>query len=132
MSLPGFTAEVSLYQTNGHYRMALTFASVEGTLQLAQDNCFQECMFDCIHLPNHPSNLECMHRCRCECFGNCPPPPTPTCINQFGSDYASPCGCIRVCDPGSSNTGLTCGSPTDLGFGIGTKQICLSPPGTMC
>lgn len=124
MGVPGFTAETSLYQTSGNYRMGRTFAPVGGTVQAAQDNCFKNCMDDCVFGPTPHGRLECLGICRCECFGDCPQP-TPTCINQLGGSYPSPCGCIRICDPGSSNTGLTCGAVFDPGFGLGMKQICV-------
>lgn len=124
MSLPGFTAETALYQTSGNYRMVRTFASVEGAIQVAQDNCFKDCMDDCVFGPTPHGRLECLGICRCECLGVGCPHPTPTCINQYDGCFSGPNGNLRICDPGSSNTGLSCGAPINLPI-LGMKEICV-------
>lgn len=100
MKPPGFTAEASLYQTRGHYRKALTFTSVEGTVQLAQNDCFSNCMDDCIGGPltTAQCSSSCHHRC-----SPAPPPPSgpsgPFCHGFYCRDTSYVCtvsGCCPI------------------------------------
>jgi len=74
MSMPGFTAETSLYQTSGNYRTGLAFDRVRGGVQLAQDNCFSNCMDDCIGGPL--TAAQCSASCHRRCSPAPPPPPS--------------------------------------------------------
>lgn len=67
MNMPGFTAEASLYKTSGNYRMIGTFDSVEGSVQLAQGNCFRNCMEECVDEGLLP--IQCLSICHHKCFG---------------------------------------------------------------
>jgi hypothetical protein len=83
MTMPGFTAEASLYRPGAHYRGTVTFGQTEGTLQPAQDaNCLARCRAACNLSCSGLFGREramCIRECRLECLDICsaPPPPPP-------------------------------------------------------
>lgn len=73
MTIPGFTAEVTLYRTNGHYRMAGHFSHAEEALHpalfaLALSSCDPDCLGGC--LPNCEGRFDRI-QCRRECGAQC-------------------------------------------------------------
>jgi len=88
MNMPGFTAEASMYKTSGNYRMGRTFDSVEGGVQLAQDDCFSNCMDECVGGPL--TTAQCSSSCHRRCSGG---PPKVTC---------GPC--MRTCSDGTTQS----------------------------
>src|SRR3954466_15690385 len=93
MTVPGFTAEVSLYQTSGSYRLAASWANGAGVrLGLAQflalpDGGGQFCLPRCSPcMPDPESPTGCSRFCiradcserEIQCTG-CAPPPLCTC-----------------------------------------------------
>jgi hypothetical protein len=73
MNLAGFTAEVSLYQTTGHYRGAAVSSQGSYGVNLAQYltrrvGCYQKCLSQC-----SPADPYCEDNCHCICYGKpCP------------------------------------------------------------
>jgi hypothetical protein len=85
MSLPGFTADVSLYTSPQHYRTATTFGQADRVLSAAISPslvlpaaCDQECRFNCLDACT-PDCLElvgsakgaCLRACRNACRADC-------------------------------------------------------------
>ncbi len=89
MNTPGFTAEVSLYNTINHYHMIGTFHQADGTVtaQIGSGDpfCFRLCFRECIEDGFPP--FQCGPACRMQCN-----PPPPTC---------GPCVGFRQCSDGS-------------------------------
>src|SRR5678816_1982395 len=75
MNMPGFTAEVSLYNTTTQYQMTWTVHQPDGTVHAAQNGsgdpfCFGRCFRACIE--GGGLGFQCSKECRSECE---PPPP---------------------------------------------------------
>lgn len=93
MSMPGFTAEVSLYKTMNHYHMIGAIHEADGTVHAAQISlgnppCFVQCFQECIQEGIPP--FQCGPACRRQCN-----PPGPTC---------GPCVGVRQCSDGSQRS----------------------------
>lgn len=112
MGLPGFTAETSLYQTSGRYRVAANWAGgVAVQVHLAQ------------FMPLMPPDGFCKPGC-----GRCSPDPTfptgysKTCLSADCEDYDVPCPACQSpptcgpCNPGPCD-------PTTCTRGLNT-QVC--------
>jgi hypothetical protein len=140
-NIPGFTAEVSLYQTSGHYRLAAVSTGDAGIHVVPAQRGFitpfgggngggpppiivcvpndttdppSDCPSGAALCSLDPVTGDCTPVGKCCKLG-----PPPACVNPSGC-YSSPCGDIRICDLGSSGD---CGSPVDLPF-LGKKLIC--------
>jgi hypothetical protein len=85
MSLPGFTADVSLYTSPQHYRTATTFNQASRVLSPAispslvlpaacdrqcLSSCQLDCSFHCEDLPRS-AKVACIRRCLNECRVDC-------------------------------------------------------------
>jgi len=66
MRMPAFSAEASLYQTSGYYRMVGAPIQAEGAIQLAAigGSCWKTCMQE--FGTNDPFASE---DCKCICYG---------------------------------------------------------------
>lgn len=99
-NMPGFTAAASLYPTSGNYRTTLAFASVGGTVQLAQGNCFSDCMDACLGGPL--TTAQCSESCHRRCSG-APPPKSWCTVNDnrqclpWPLDFICWGSCTRTC-----------------------------------
>jgi hypothetical protein len=74
MTLPGFTAETSLYRQTQHYRGINANVMVSLPVALAQflrrRACYDACVAEC-----SPADPYCEDNCACICFGRpCPRP----------------------------------------------------------
>jgi hypothetical protein len=74
INLPGFTAEVTLYEQTRHYHAAHANPRGSYGVNLAQlltqsVGCYQSCLAEC----GGPGDSLCVHDCHCSCFGKpCP------------------------------------------------------------
>lgn len=96
MHMPGFTAEVSLYETSNRYHMIGAINQGDGTVQPAQNGsedpfCLTRCFRACIE--SGGSGFQCILECRNECN------PQPTCGRCTG---------FRQCSDGSQRS---CSTP---------------------
>jgi hypothetical protein len=76
MTLPSFTANMSLYETNRQYRGRASDAVGSFGVHLAQlaprrgISCYRNCVLDC-----SPADPYCQDNCHCICYGRpCPRP----------------------------------------------------------
>ena len=90
MSVPGFTAECSLYRTSQHYRMGAGAVPMDNGVHLA-DSCMDDCMAEC----NGDAAT-----CRFECRAQCGPRP-PAC--QPGYQWCFGTSGHRTCCPESTD-----------------------------
>ncbi len=120
MTMPGFTAEASLYKTSGHYYGLGTVGQINGVIHPAQTvdpNCFKSCFNSCwwelnaIGLGSFGSTL-CNSLCTSAC-GQCKHIKTDT----FCAGFVFFCNDISLCADGSvhSSGWYPCG----LCFGSG-------------
>lgn len=69
MSIPGFTAEASLHNTNGRYltvgAVPQTESSIQAAFRRGTNNCYYECLYSCDDQPYY-----CEENCRCLCSGD--------------------------------------------------------------
>lgn len=79
MTMPGFTAETSVYRRDARYRMtAGVDASGNGIRPQACDlDCLGECLDGCTG--SGREHAACVRLCRSECGCTIPPPPPPQC-----------------------------------------------------
>lgn len=100
---PGFTAQGSLYKTSGTYRTGLAFDPVRGGVQLAQNDCFSNCMDDCIGGPL--TTAQCSASCHRRCSPAPPPPPPqpsgPFCHGFYCRDNSYVCTAWGCCPEGA-------------------------------
>jgi hypothetical protein len=73
MMLPGFTAEITLYRANEHYRMTGHFSYAAGALYPAlislgaiscDPNCINSCLFQC---ESRFDRSQCRRECGAQC-----------------------------------------------------------------
>lgn len=89
MTMPGFTAESSVYRTSGYYQMTVGFAAHRNVIQPSQVTCDPGCIADC------PSACDFDPRCTFFCERACCQP-TVTCGPCVGSRGCSD-GTQRAC-----------------------------------
>ena len=71
MTMPGFTAESSVYRTSGYYQMTVGFAAHGNVVhpQIWCDYaCMANCRFDCDY-PYAPGSARCHYFCQRACCG---------------------------------------------------------------
>src|SRR5918996_277881 len=102
MNMPGFTAELSSYQTKIRYQtvhaltrsyITLYSAVIQPAQLLPRRGCCEVCLVDCDMRFTDPSERElcfisCNQKCGERCYPPPPPPPPPVCT----------CTMTRCCD----------------------------------
>ena len=63
MNIPGFTADVSLYKTNGHYRIASTPNNLVGSRRVLPQLPIGFCMANCDHIQDDFMRTVCNMGC---------------------------------------------------------------------
>jgi hypothetical protein len=75
MRMPGFTADISLYQANAHYPMVWAFNQTSGVVHLARIidplTCTNQCRRDCQSIQDFYERRACIAGCDDYCYPRC-------------------------------------------------------------
>jgi hypothetical protein len=125
MSLPGFTADSSVYRTSGHYQMTAGFDANTGIIR-PQQACDLECAAGCADACSDLTGREhaqCIISCRTEC--GCIPP----------RQVCGPCQCHepatwsqQCCLPDGTNCSQRPCPRPPIPCTVEDNRICLPPP----
>ncbi len=135
MSLPGFTAEASLYSASNSYYVHGMYQRTEQKIYPADyvdQACFGGCYRNCADECAGSGKAACLKECAQDnknCIEQCTrpgyPQPGPFCENQLGGCYPGPDGRdLSICRCGSIGECGPCFQLTISGYDLGMRTIC--------